>query len=149
MNVRARLQCFGTLHVSMRALQSEVRSGIPGETRTGGSEAGTIEIISIFVCLTPGKDAALDFEISPDGVDRRNPKRDMGGILPVMRNRSIGIIHRTQAMHECGWAEGRLSRITKVEESGKIRVELLRIGHRHFIEEIVRMLPVVERLIVP
>src|ERR1039457_5528739 len=52
-------------------------------------------------------------------------------------------------MHEGRRTERRLAGITKVEKRAKIDVELLRVTERQFAKQIVRMLPIVQRLTVP
>ena len=76
-------------------------------------------------------------------------KRDVRGILPVMSDRCVGIIHRRWAMHECRRTERRFARITEIEIRAKIVIELLREAERKFVEQIVRMLPVMQWLVVP
>ena len=61
----------------------------------------------------------------------------------------IGIIHGRKAMHECGWPKGGFSGITEIDVARKIGRKSLRIGQRQFVEQIVRMLPIVQWLIVP
>ena len=46
-------------------------------------------------------------------------------------------------MHECGRTERGLTGITEIDVSAEIVLEFLRKAEREFIEEIVRMLPVV------
>src|SRR5581483_369371 len=61
----------------------------------------------------------------------------------------VGIIHRRWAMHERRWAQGWLARVTEVKIRTKVVIELLRQAQREFVEEIVRMLTIVQRLVVP
>src|SRR5947199_5629032 len=52
-------------------------------------------------------------------------------------------------MHECGRTERRFTRITEVDVSAEIVIEFLREAEREFVEEIVRMLPVMQWFSVP
>ena len=52
-------------------------------------------------------------------------------------------------MHECWWTERRLTRITEIDVRAEIVLEFLREAERKFVEEIVRMLAVVQWLSVP
>ena len=52
-------------------------------------------------------------------------------------------------MHECGRTEGWLTWITEVDKSGHVICEFLGIGKGQFAEQVVRMLAIVQRLIVP
>ena len=81
--------------------------------------------------------------------ERSDAKSDVRRILPVMSDRRVWIIHCRQAMHERRRTERRLARITEIDVCAEIVLEFLREAERKFVEEIVRMLPVVQRLIVP
>ena len=59
---------------------------------------------------------------------------DMRGILPVVSDRRIGIIHCRWAMHECWRTERRFARVTEIDVGAKIVLELLREAHGEFIE---------------
>src|SRR6266404_5995173 len=61
----------------------------------------------------------------------------------------VGIIHGRKSMHESGRSQRRFTRITKMKIRAQIDIELLRIRNGKFIEQIVRMLSIVQRLIVP
>src|SRR2546430_136098 len=61
----------------------------------------------------------------------------------------VGIVHRAWAMHKRWRPNCRLARITEVNVTAEIVCELLRKRKRKFIEQIVRMLSIMERLIVP
>ena len=52
-------------------------------------------------------------------------------------------------MHECWRTERRLTRITEIDVRAEIVLEFLRKAERKFVEEIVRMLAVVQCLAVP
>src|SRR5205809_4020924 len=67
----------------------------------------------------------------------------------MMTERRIRIIHRRWAVHECGRSERRFDRVTKIQVRTQTDIEFLRITDRQFVEQIMRMLPIVERLIVP
>src|SRR4029077_13971096 len=108
-----------------------------------------VEIVTVFIRLAPGENAALDFYIAPLQAGSRNGKRDMRRILPVVSDRRVWIVHRRWAMHECWRTERRLTRITEIDVRAEIVFEFLREAERKFVEEIVRMLPVVQCLSVP
>src|SRR5262249_11186598 len=105
--------------------------------------------VAVFIRLATGEDAALDFQIAPLQAAGSYAERDMGGVLPMMSDRRVWIIHCRRAMHECGRTECRLTRITEINIGAEIWLELLRETKRKFVEEIVRMLAVVQRLSVP
>src|SRR4030095_437800 len=67
----------------------------------------------------------------------------------MMSDRCVWIVHCGRAMHECGWTERGLTRITKINVRAEIMLEFLRETERKFVEEIVRMLAVLQRLAVP
>jgi len=52
-------------------------------------------------------------------------------------------------MHECGWTERRLAWVTEINVATEIVIKFLRQAQRQFVEEIVRMLSIMQRLIVP
>src|SRR5438094_7719093 len=81
--------------------------------------------------------------------ERRDTKRDMRRVLPVVPDRCIWIIHCRRAMHECRRTECRLTRITEIDVRAEIVLEFLREAERKFVEKIVRMLAVVQCLSVP
>src|SRR4029077_2503986 len=99
--------------------------------------------------LTPGEDAAFDFYISPLKTGSGYAECDMRGVLPVMSDRCVWIVHCRRAMHECWRTERRLTRITEIDVRAQIMLEFLREAERKFVEEIVRMLPVMQCLSVP
>ena len=106
-------------------------------------------IVTVFIRLAPGEDAAFDFYVAPLRTDSGNAERDVRGILPVMSDRCVWIIHCRWAMHECWRTERRLTRITEIDVRAEIMLEFLREAERKFVEEIVRMLPVMQCLAVP
>src|SRR5690349_23091125 len=52
-------------------------------------------------------------------------------------------------MHECRWTERRFTRVTKIDVATEIVLEFLRQAERKFVEEIVRMLSIMQRLAIP
>src|SRR5205085_10524769 len=66
-----------------------------------------------------------------------------------MADRRVWIIHCRWSMHEHRWADRRFDRITEINVAAEIVIELLRKRKGKFIEQIVRVLSIVERLIVP
>src|SRR5205807_5124161 len=81
--------------------------------------------------------------------ERDDPESHVRRILPMMTERRIRIIHCGKPMHERRRPERRLARITEIEISRKITREFLREAQRNLIEQIVRMLAVVERIALP
>src|SRR6476646_402085 len=61
----------------------------------------------------------------------------------------IRIVHCSGAMHERWRTERRFTGITEINIGAQIVIEFLREAEREFVEEIVRMLPVVQCLSVP
>ena len=66
-----------------------------------------------------------------------------------MADRCVWIIHCRWAMHKCRRAERRFARIAEIDIRAKIVIEFLREAKRKFVEEIVRMLAVMQWLAVP
>src|SRR5207302_6147190 len=64
--IRRRLESLRAFQISMRKLQGKIRCRIPGNTSTGGIEAGTIKIVAVLVRLASSENAALDFHGAPD-----------------------------------------------------------------------------------
>src|SRR5205807_429171 len=81
--------------------------------------------------------------------ERDDPESHVRRILPMMTERRIRIIHCGKPMHERRRPERRFARITEIEISRKITREFLREAQRNLIKQIVRMLPVVERIAIP
>src|SRR6188474_776165 len=79
----------------------------------------------------------------------RNAKRDVRRILPMMSDRCVWVVHCRRAMHECWRTERWFTGITEIDVRAEIVLELLREAERKFVEEIVRVLPVVQWLSVP
>ena len=65
-----------------------------------------------------------------------------------MTERRVRIIHCRKPVHECGRPECRFARITEIQIPANILTNLLRITKRQLIEQIVRMLSIMQRLIV-
>src|SRR6267142_2823224 len=103
----------------------------------------------VLVRFAPGEDAAFKFHVAPLRPERRDTKRDVRRVLPVMSDRCVWIIHCRRTMHKCRRTESRLTRITKIDVRAEIVLEFLRKAERKFVEEIVRMLAVVQCLALP
>src|SRR6266536_4857224 len=149
MPIRRWLQSLRAFQVAMRKLQGKIWRRVPGNASASGIKPWSIKIVAVFIRLASGKDAALDFHGAPDQPGGGNAESDVRRILPVMAKRRIGIVHCRNAMHECGRPEGGLAGITEIDVARKGGRKFLRIGQREFAEQIVRMLPVVQWLIVP
>src|SRR5215471_5533756 len=67
----------------------------------------------------------------------------------MMTDRRVGIIHCRRTMHKRGRTERRFAGITEIDVGAKIAIKFLRETEREFVEEIVRVLPVVQRLAIP
>src|SRR5437667_12043604 len=143
------LERFRAFDVTVRNLQCKILRRVPGDAAAVGIESWLIEIVAVFVRLTAGENAAFDFQVAPNNPARGDTERNMCGILPVVAERRVRIIHRRRAMHESGRSERRFAWITKIQIRAQTVFELLRITNRQFIEQIVRMLPVVQWLVVP
>src|SRR5207249_9968397 len=80
---------------------------------------------------------------------RSDAESDMCRILPVMAKRRVGIVHCRWAMHECGRPKRWFAGITEIQIRAQIVIEFLRQAQRQFVEEIVRVLSIVQRLVMP
>src|SRR3954470_24337416 len=144
MNVDVRFERLRTVQITVRDLQSPIARRIPRDASTRRIEARAIKIVSVFIRFPPGKEAAFHFKASPNGSERRHPKGNVTGILPVMRNGRVGVIHRAQPMHEGRWAKRRLTWITQVKICREVAAKLLRKRHRQLVEKVMRMLTIVQ-----
>src|SRR6266566_9388678 len=72
-------------------------------------------------------------------------ERDVGRVLPVMRDRREGIVLGRRAMHERHWTDGGFARRGDVErEAERVRDQGTLVKRRQLHEEIVRMLDVMD-----
>ena len=71
---------------------------------------------------------------------------DMCGVLPMVRQRRGEIVHGGRPMHESYGTKRRLSRGRGVDRHADVARERAFVHHRQFHPEVVRMLPVHERL---
>src|SRR6266566_2441905 len=149
MDVYLRLGFFRAFDVAIRNLQRQILSRVPGNPTAVRIEAWLIEVVTIFIRFAAGEHAAFDFDIAPNQTGRGDAERNMRRILPVMSDWRVGIVHRRWAMHKRRWTECRFTRIAEVYISAKIVIELLRQAQRKFVEQIVRMLAIVQGLVVP
>src|SRR5439155_13055720 len=61
----------------------------------------------------------------------------------------VWIVHCRRPMHECGRTKRWFTRIPEIDVSAQIVIEFPREAEREFVEEIVRMLPVMQWFSVP
>src|SRR5262249_40384718 len=108
----------------------QVSRRIPGEAATVRIETRPVEVVTVFIRFASSEDAAFDFYIAPLQTASGHAERDMRGILPVMADRCIWIVHCTRSMHECGWAERRFTWITEIDVRAEIVLEFLREAER-------------------
>src|SRR5258708_12614723 len=106
-------------------------------------------IVGVFCGVGAGEGGVLKFQVAPLRPERRGTKRDMRRVLPVVSDRCVWVVHCRRAMHECWRTECRLTWITEIDVRAEIVLEFLRKAERKFVEEIVRMLAVVQCLSVP
>src|ERR1700731_4756462 len=66
-----------------------------------------------------------------------------------MAERRVRIVHCRKAMHKSRRTERRFARVAEIEITAQAVGELLRKRKGKFIKQIVRMLPIVKRLVVP
>src|SRR5882724_11587867 len=152
MPFQVRLEGFGALDITVRNLQRQILRRVPGNTSAVRIELGLIKIVAVFIRLTAGEDAAFNFypaEAGPDQTRGCDAEGDVRRILPMMTERRVRIIQGSWAMHECRRTERRFTRITEIDVGAEIVLELLRETHRQFVEEIVRMLSIMQWLAVP
>ena len=105
---------FRAFNVSVRNLEREVRSRIPGDSSAVGIESRPFEIVTVFVRLATGENAAFDFHRPPLQSGSRDSERHMCRILPMMSDRRVRIVHSRQPVHERGWTERRFARVTEI-----------------------------------
>src|ERR1044072_1069356 len=126
MDVYLRLGLFRAFDIAIRSLQREICGRVPGDAAAVGIKARLVEVIPVLVWFASRKNAAFHFDISPDQTRCGHPEGDVRGILPVVADWRIGIIHCRWPMHERGRTECRFPRITEIDIRTKIVTEFLR-----------------------
>src|ERR1700741_1084532 len=126
MDVYLRFGRLGTFDVAVRTLQREIFCGVPGDAAAVRIKARLVEVIPVLVWFAPSKNTAFHFDISPDQTSSGHPEGDVRGVLPVVTNWRIGIVHRRWEIHERGRAECWFARITEIDISAEIVTHLLR-----------------------
>ena len=139
----------GLREIAVRNLQRQVPGWIPGDPAAERIKLRIIEIVTHLVRLPSLESAPFNFQIAPDRSERDDAESHMRRVLPVMAERRVRIIHGGEPMHERRRPQRRFARITGIQIGGKIVAEPLRIADRDLIEQIVRMLPVVQRFAIP
>src|SRR5438270_136631 len=74
-----------------------------------------------------------------------DPERDVGAVLPVMGDRRQRIVRRGRPMGEGNGTHRRLADRGEVEREPKILCDRPLVEGREFHEQVVRMLPIVQR----
>src|SRR5438094_10110908 len=108
MPVDVRVERFGALDVTVRNLQGQILRRIPGNAAAVRIELGLIEIVTVFIRFAAGEDAALHFNGAPNQSRCGDAERNVRGILPMMTERRIWVVHARWAMTE-GAPSGRWS----------------------------------------
>src|SRR5205807_4498011 len=104
----------------MGKLQGKIRRRIPGNASAGGIESWPIKIVTVFIRLASGKNAALDFQGAPDQSRSGDAEGYVRRILPVMNDRRVRIVHRRNAMHKGGRTERGLTRVAEINVARRI-----------------------------
>ena len=77
MPVEFRIDGFWAFDVTVRNLQRQILRRIPGESAAVGIELRLIEILTVFIWLASGKNAAFNFYIAPYKSSRGDPESDV------------------------------------------------------------------------
>src|SRR6185295_5541525 len=99
-DIHIRLQCLRAMNISLRELQGKRFSGVYADAPGITIKSWLIEIIAHFIRLTTIENAAFHLHYLITKAYGAYPERDVRSILPVVSQRSIGIIHCGQTVHK-------------------------------------------------
>src|SRR2546423_15002042 len=101
-----------------------------GESSGIGIQSQAIESPPFLIRLAAVESGPLQFPVSPENACSENAETDMRGVLPMVRQRRVKVVHRRWPVHERDRAERRLTGRRGVEhDAGVVRKRTL-VHHR-------------------
>src|SRR5262249_41465570 len=145
-NVFVGAQALGPPQITVPTRETQPARWIDAEPARIGIESAQIDIPAIFIRLAAVEPRAFELPDARVKASGRDAVRDVRCVLPVVAEGRDGVVLRRGTMHVCDWPERRLPRWAAVHFDREILCDRLLEHRRQLHEEIMRMLPVVQRL---
>ena len=102
-------------------LRGEPWPRVHGHARGVRVEAGPFEVPARRVRLVAVEGGGLELRRPPDEARRGHPERDVRGVQPMVRDRSLGDVHAGESVHESRGTQGGFSGQAEVAEDAEQR----------------------------
>src|SRR4051812_47305188 len=141
-----RISSFRAFQVTVSGCETQVSRGVYRHSTRVRIEPNGVEVPTVLIRLSAVECRAFELPGVSEQPGGEHTKTHVRGILPVMTDRSGWVVHRGGAMHKGYRAESGLTGRGRVETPRQRFGDGVLVQRAQLHPEIVRMLPVVQRL---